>query len=64
MILWYYESMGRSRLDLLDVKERVTIRLKRRDLERIKKEGTYQEIIEKAVQEYLKKISKGDEKNL
>lgn len=64
MYLCYYESMGRSRFDILDVKERVTVRLRRRDLEKIKKEGTYQEIIEKAVQEYLKKISKSDKENL
>lgn len=56
--------MGRSRLDILDVKERVTVRLKRRDLERIKKEGTYQEVIERAVLEYLEKLKKGDEKKM
>lgn len=55
--------MGRSRLDILDVKERVTVRLKRRDLLEIKEKGTYQQIIEKAVVEYLEKLRKGDEKN-
>lgn len=56
--------MGRKRLDFLEVKERVTIRLKRRDLDKIKREGTYQEIIEKAVKEYLNKLSKDEEKNV
>ncbi|WP_176202431.1 hypothetical protein [Geobacillus sp. LEMMY01] len=51
-------------MDLLDVKERVTIRLKKRDLEMIKKEGTYQQVIEAAVTEYLKKLSENVDKKM
>jgi predicted DNA binding CopG/RHH family protein len=48
--------MGRRRKDELKVKKRISIRLKEEDLRLIKERGTYQEIIEKAVLEYLRKL--------
>jgi predicted DNA binding CopG/RHH family protein len=52
--------MGRKRLDELKVKKRISIRLREEDLRRIQEKGTYQEVIEKAVLEYLRKL---EEKN-
>jgi predicted DNA binding CopG/RHH family protein len=52
--------MGRKRKDELKVKKRISIRLKEEDLRLIQQRGTYQEVIEKAVIEYLRKL---EEKN-
>jgi hypothetical protein len=54
--------MGRKRKDKLEVKSVVTIRLSGEVIDSILKFGTKQEIIEKAVMEYLKSREKEEKK--
>jgi uncharacterized protein (DUF4415 family) len=49
--------MGRKRKNELKVKRVVTIRLSEEIISQILKEGTKQEVIEKAIMEYLRKKS-------
>lgn len=52
--------MGRKRLNKNEVKERISIRLKKKTIEKIKKQGTLQEVIECIVE---KKFNDKDEKD-
>lgn len=54
----YYYSMGRYRLSNDDYKQKVTIRLKGSVIKKIEQMGTKQDIIEKAVDEFLDKKGK------
>jgi phosphoenolpyruvate synthase/pyruvate phosphate dikinase len=49
--------MGRKRLDKLEVKNVVTVRLSEKVIREILEHGSKQEIIERAVLEYLNKIN-------
>lgn len=48
--------MGRKRKDVLEVKQVVTIRLKGKIVDEILRFGTKQEVIEKAIIEYLRSL--------
>jgi hypothetical protein len=50
--------MGRRRKDVLEVKQVVTVRLAGKVVDEILKYGTKQEVIEKAIMEYLKSREK------
>lgn len=46
--------MGRKRLPDSERREKITLRLPRATIERIQEQGTVTEVIEKAIEEYLK----------
>lgn len=50
--------MGRKRKDALELKQVVTVRLSGKVVDEILKYGTKQEVIEKAILEYLKSREK------
>lgn len=54
--------MGRKRKDVFEVKQVVTIRLAGKVVDEIKKYGTKQEVVERAILEYLKSREKEEKK--
>jgi hypothetical protein len=52
--------MGRKRLDALKVKKVVTVRLSEEVIREILEHGTKQEVIEKAILEYLRRQKEKD----